>query len=43
MLLWLLCGVGAAAVFAILIIRNAETHDRLRKLAKRPSIPNNWE
>lgn len=43
MLIYLLVGVGAAALVAILIIRNAEAHDKKRKLSKRPATPNNWE
>jgi hypothetical protein len=42
MLIWMLTGLGVVAFFAILIIRNAEADDKLRKLAKR-SLPNNWE
>ena len=42
MLFWLLSGVGAAAFFAILLIRNAEADDKRRKMTKRPLTPNNW-
>lgn len=42
MLVWLLSGVGAAAFFAILLIRNAEADDKRRKTTKRPLTPNNW-
>jgi hypothetical protein len=43
MLIWLLTGLGAAALFAVLVIRNAELHDKKRKEMKRPVTPNNWE
>ena len=43
MLIWLLSGVGAAALFAILVIRNAELEDKRRKGTKGPATPNNWE
>jgi len=42
MLLWLLGGIGTAAIFVVLLIRNAEADDKRRKLAKRPSLPNTW-
>ena len=42
MLIWLLVGIGAAALFATLVIRNAQLDDKRRKLAKRPLTPNNW-
>ena len=32
MLMWLLGGLAVAAVFAIVVIRNAESHDKARKL-----------
>lgn len=43
MLFWLLGGLAVAVTFATLIIRNAESHDKQRKLVKRPVTPNNWE
>ena len=43
MLFWLLGGIGTAAFFAVLIIRNAEADDKRRKLPKRPSLPNTWK
>jgi hypothetical protein len=42
MLIWLLTGVGAAALFAILVVRNAELDDKRRKMPKRASTPNTW-
>ena len=42
MLVWLLGGLGTAAVFIIIVIRNAEADDKRRKLVKRPSTPNTW-
>jgi hypothetical protein len=35
MLVWLLGGLGIAAFFAVVVIRNAEAHDRERKLRPR--------
>jgi hypothetical protein len=43
MLLWLLGGVGTAAFFAFLVIRNAEADDKQRKLTKRRPMPNTWQ
>ena len=43
MLIWLLTGVAAAAVCAILIVRNAELDDKRRKMPKRTSTPNTWK
>ena len=37
MLFWLLTGFGAAALFATMLIRNAEQDDKKRKLGKKPS------
>lgn len=42
MLIWLLGGVGAAAFFAVMVIRNAEAEDKKRKATKRPATPNRW-
>jgi hypothetical protein len=42
MLIWLLSGVGAAALCAILIVRNAELDDKRRKSVKRPSPSNHY-
>lgn len=41
MLIWLLGGIGTAAVFVIVVIRNAEADDK--KLTKRSSLPDNWK
>ena len=43
MLIWLLSGIGAVALFAIYVIRNAELDDKQRKTAKRTSTPNTWK
>ena len=43
MLIWLLSGVGAVAIFAIYVIRNAELDDKQRKSTKRTSTPDNWK
>lgn len=42
MLIWMLSGLGIAALFGVLIVRNAEADDKRRKLVKR-RVPNNWE
>lgn len=35
MLMWLLIGLGSAAFFAFVVIRNAEAHDKQRKAGRR--------
>lgn len=42
MLIWLIAGISVAAVFATILIRNAESDDKRRKLVKRGSLPDNW-
>ena len=34
MLMWLLLGLGAAAAFAFIVIRNAEAYDKTRKFKR---------
>jgi len=42
MLMWMLIGIGIAAFFAVMVIRNAEGDDKKRKLTKRASTPDTW-
>lgn len=39
MLIWLLLGIGTAAFFAIIVLRDAMADDKKRKNPKRPSTP----
>jgi len=42
MLMWMLIGIGIAAVFAVMVMRDAVADEKRRKLTKRPSTPDIW-